>query len=74
MDELSRRDRLAVSATSREILDELPPEGGVHDALRRLVAAVEWSLFGGRNADADAYERCRASYLVLHAKLGGAHA
>jgi len=55
----------ADSATSREILRSGALAPGEGPPLGRLVEAVERSLFGGTEVDAEEYERCRRAYGAL---------
>lgn len=48
--------------TSRDILDLVPLPAAARQALSRLVAAVEWSFFGGRPVDAADFSACRRAY------------
>lgn len=72
------RQRLATpfadSLTSREILRaaRLPAQG--RSSLRELVAAVEWTHFGGHPARLADYTACRRSFESLRHALGGGHA
>ena len=59
----ARLDRhLAPSLTSREILTRVALGDDARHALGVLVSAVEVSLFGGRSADTDEYQKCRTSF------------
>jgi len=55
----------ADSATSREILRWKGLAPGERPPLGRLVEAVERSLFGGTEVDAEEYEDCRRAYGAL---------
>jgi hypothetical protein len=59
----------ADSLTSREILrgTRLPPQG--RDSLRAIVAAVEWTYFGGHPAALADYNACRRSFEELRQAL-----
>jgi hypothetical protein len=59
----------ADSLTSREILrgTRLPPQGGA--SLRAIVAAVEWTYFGGYPAAFADYSACRKSFEDLRQAL-----
>lgn len=59
----------ADSLTSREILrgTRLPPQGGA--SLRAIVAAVEWTYFGGYPAALADYSACRKSFQDLRHTL-----
>ena len=59
----------ADSLTSREILrgTRLPPQGGA--SLRAIVAAVEWTYFGGYPAALADYSACRRSFEDLRQTL-----
>jgi hypothetical protein len=59
----------ADSLTSREILrgTRLPPQGGA--SLRAIVAAVEWTYFGGYPAALADYSACRKSFEDLRHTL-----
>ena len=69
------RQRLGVqfadSLTSREILrgTSLSPQGRA--ALREIVAAVEWTYFGGYPAEMRDYAACRRSFENLRRALEG---
>ena len=69
------RQRLGVqfadSLTSREILrgTNLSPQGRA--ALREIVAAVEWTYFGGYPAEMRDYAACRRSFENLRRALEG---
>jgi hypothetical protein len=65
-------EQFADSLTSREILARapLPPEGRA--SLRDIVARVEWTYFGERQATRADYEACRASFSALAQALRGA--
>ncbi len=65
-------EQFADSLTSREILARapLPPEGRA--SLRDIVARVEWTYFGEREATRADYEACRASFSALAQALRGA--
>ena len=69
------RQRLGVqfadSLTSREILrgTSLAPQGRA--ALREIVAAVEWTYFGGYPAEMRDYAACRRSFENLRRALEG---
>ncbi|HXF86731.1 MAG TPA: DUF4129 domain-containing protein [Xanthobacteraceae bacterium] len=64
-------EQFADSLTSREILARapLPPEG--RTSLRDIVARVEWTYFGEREATRADYEACRASFSALAQALRG---
>jgi hypothetical protein len=53
------------SLTSREIQRRAPLPAGAAEPLQGLVAEVEWSHFGARGADEEAYRRC----VAWHAEL-----
>ncbi|MDJ0949865.1 MAG: hypothetical protein QNJ94_13185 [Alphaproteobacteria bacterium] len=55
----------AASLTSREIAGHKVVPEAARSILQMLVAAVELSHFGGRELDADLYQRCRESYEQL---------
>ncbi len=65
---------LADSLTSREILHgtRLPPQGRA--SLREIVAAVEWTYFGGHPAALGDYSACRKSFEDLRHALAGSPA
>jgi hypothetical protein len=69
------RERLGVqfadSLTSREILSgaQLSPQG--RKSLREIVAAVEWTYFGGYPAEMHDYAACRRSFEALRRELAG---
>jgi hypothetical protein len=69
------RQRLGVqfadSLTSREILrtTRLSPEA--RGALRKIIAAVEWTYFGGYPAAMGDYAACRSSFETLQRELRG---
>jgi hypothetical protein len=69
------RQRLGVqfadSLTSREILrgTTLSPQGRA--SLREIVAAVEWTYFGGYPAEMRDYAACRRSFENLRRALAG---
>lgn len=48
--------------TSRDILALGALPGAARKALSRLVAAVEWSYFGGRPVDSSVFSECRRAY------------
>jgi Domain of unknown function (DUF4129) len=64
--------QFADSLTSREILRtaRLPQQG--RTSLREIVAAVEWTYFGGYPAKLADYTACRRSFENLRHVLGGA--
>jgi hypothetical protein len=64
----------ADSLTSREILRgaRLPPQG--RTSLREIVAAVEWTYFGGRSAALADYTACRKSFEDLRLALASSPA
>jgi hypothetical protein len=70
--EIRRRlnTQFADSLTSREILRAAPlsPQGRM--SLREIVAAVEWTYFGGYPAQLTDYTACRRSYENLRHALG----
>lgn len=53
------------STTGRELLRALPRSDAERAGLKRLVATVEVSLFGGRAVSADGYEACLDAYRGL---------
>jgi hypothetical protein len=57
--------------TSREILRAAPLSAQGRTSLREIVAAVEWTYFGGYPAQLTDYAACRRSYESLHHALGG---
>ena len=61
----------ADSLTSREILRgaRLPPQGRA--SLREIIAAVEWTYFGGYPAAVADYNACRKSFEDLRQALAG---
>jgi hypothetical protein len=72
------RQRLGIqfadSLTSREILrgTSLSPQGRA--SLREIVAAVEWTYFGGYPAEMSDYAACRRSFENLRRTLAGGRA
>lgn len=72
------RQRLGVqfedSLTSREILRRarLSPQG--RTSLKEMVAAVEWTFFGGYPAELADYTACRRSFTNLRQALSGSTA
>lgn len=56
---------VARSATGRELLRKLPRDDDERNGLKRLVAAVELSLFGGRAVSENAYRSCLEAYRGL---------
>jgi len=63
--------QFADSLTSREILRgaRLPAQG--RTSLREIVAAVEWTYFGGYPAELADYTACRLSFANLRQALSG---
>ncbi len=63
--------QFADSLTSREILRgaRLSPQGRA--SLREIVAAVEWTYFGGYPAELTDYTACRRSFANLRQTLSG---
>jgi hypothetical protein len=63
--------QFADSLTSREILRgaRLPAQG--RTSLREIVAAVEWTYFGGYPAELADYTACRRSFADLRQALSG---
>ncbi len=53
------------STTARELTHILPLEGASRDGFRRLVRAVERSLFAGKDVGADEYTACRAHCVAV---------
>lgn len=56
---------IAPSLTSREVASRLSLPEQASGALSAIVSAVELSHFGGRDADAADYQRCREGYLQI---------
>ena len=62
---------MAISLTSREILDRTKLDALAHDSLADIVGRVEISYFGTHAPGAEEYAQCRSSYSTLIRVLGG---
>ena len=58
----SRPAAVRAALTSRDIVEAAPLSEAGRTAFRRIAEAVERSFFGGRSADRDAFDACRAHY------------